>query len=63
MLVVAGSSELPGAALLAGTAALRIGAGKLQIATAKSIAPQLGVAMPEARVVALPDKRRVFFAI
>jgi hydroxyethylthiazole kinase-like uncharacterized protein yjeF len=55
VLVVAGSSELPGAALLAGTAALRIGAGKLQIATAKRIAPQLGTAMPEARVVALPE--------
>ena len=51
LLVVAGSRELPGAALLAGIAALRAGAGKLQIATARSVAVQLGVAIPEARVV------------
>ena len=51
LLIVAGSRELPGAALLAGTAGLRAGAGKLQIATAQSIAAALGVAMPEARVV------------
>lgn len=51
LLVVAGSRELPGAALLAGTAALRAGAGKLQIATAESISPALGIAIPEARVV------------
>ena len=34
ILIVAGSREIPGAALLAGTAALRAGAGKLVIATA-----------------------------
>lgn len=51
LLVVAGSRELPGAAYLAGVAALRAGAGKLQIATAASIAVPLGVAIPEARVI------------
>ena len=51
LLVIAGSRELPGAALLAGIAALRAGAGKLQIATAASIAAPLGVAVPEARVI------------
>jgi hydroxyethylthiazole kinase-like uncharacterized protein yjeF len=51
LLVIAGSRELPGAAYLAGIAALRAGAGKLQIATARSIAVQLGVAVPEARVI------------
>ncbi|HYG30381.1 MAG TPA: NAD(P)H-hydrate dehydratase [Allosphingosinicella sp.] len=51
LLVVAGSRELPGAAYLAGIGALRAGAGKLQIATAASIAVQLGVAVPEARVI------------
>ncbi|HEY0627352.1 MAG TPA: NAD(P)H-hydrate dehydratase [Allosphingosinicella sp.] len=51
LLVVAGSRELPGAALLAGTAGLRAGCGKLQIATAASIAVQLGIAVPEARVI------------
>jgi len=51
LLVIAGSRELPGAALLAGTGGLRAGAGKLQIATAASIAIPLGVAIPEARVI------------
>lgn len=55
VLVVAGSREVPGGALLAGVAALRAGAGKLQIATAASVAPYLGLAVPEALVVALPE--------
>ena len=53
--MIAGSPEVPGAALLAGVAALRAGAGKLQIATVASIAPHLGLAVPEALVVALPE--------
>ncbi|HZF95327.1 MAG TPA: NAD(P)H-hydrate dehydratase [Allosphingosinicella sp.] len=52
LLVIAGSRELQGAAYLAGVAALRAGAGKLQIATAASIALHLGAAIPEARVIA-----------
>src|SRR6187455_3346639 len=55
VLVIAGSREVPGGALLAGVAALRAGAGKLQIATAASIAPHVGLAVPEALVVALPE--------
>ena len=55
LLVVAGSRELAGAALLAGHAALRAGAGKLQIGTAQSIAAPLAVAMPEARVIGHPE--------
>ena len=51
LLVIAGSRELAGAALLAGRAALRAGAGKLQIGTAQSIAAPLAVAVPEARVI------------
>ncbi|HEX8450397.1 MAG TPA: NAD(P)H-hydrate dehydratase [Allosphingosinicella sp.] len=51
LLVVAGSRELAGAALLAGTAGLRAGAGKLQIATGATVAAMLGVAVPEARVI------------
>ena len=46
---------MPGAALLAGTAALRAGAGKLQIATCSSVAPHLGLAVPEALVLGLPE--------
>ncbi len=55
VLVIAGSREIPGAALLAGEAALRVGAGKLSIATAASVAAQMAFAMPEARVIALPE--------
>jgi ADP-dependent NAD(P)H-hydrate dehydratase len=55
LLVVGGSREVPGAALLAGLAGLRAGAGKLQIATAASIAIPLGIAVPEARVVGLAE--------
>src|SRR3954464_13519684 len=55
VLVVAGAPELPGTAVLAATAALRAGAGKLRIATVQSIAPHVGIAVPEARVFALPE--------
>ena len=55
LLVVAGSRELPGAAVLAGIGALRAGAGKLQIATAAGIAVQVGVAVPESRVIGLEE--------
>lgn len=54
VLVAAGSAETPGAVLLAGLAALRVGAGKLAVATAAEVAPALGVALPEALVRALP---------
>lgn len=62
VLVVAGSREIPGAALLAATAAMRAGAGKLVIATAQSAAGHLGFAVPEARVIALPETGRGEFA-
>ncbi len=55
LLVVAGSRELAGAALLAGTGGLRAGAGKLQIATGASIAPAIAVARPEALVGGCPE--------
>jgi ADP-dependent NAD(P)H-hydrate dehydratase len=51
VLVIAGSVEVPGAALLAGLGVLRAGAGVLQIATCRSAAPHLAMAMPEAMVV------------
>ena len=51
VLIIAGSVEVPVASLLAGLGALRAGAGILQIATCRSVAPHLGVAMPEAMVV------------
>ena len=55
LLVIAGSRDVPGAALLAATAAMRAGAGKLRIATVESVAPHIAVAMPEAMVVGLPQ--------
>lgn len=62
ILIVAGSREVPGAALLTATAAMRAGAGKLQIATVESIAPTLGLAMPEAMVIGLAEQRDGGFA-
>lgn len=53
--VVGGSREVSGAVLLAATAALRAGAGKLQVATAASVAPHLGLRLPESLVIAAPE--------
>jgi hydroxyethylthiazole kinase-like uncharacterized protein yjeF len=55
VLVIGGARKTPGAALLAGTAALRAGAGRLTVAVAESTAVALAVAMPEAGVIGLPE--------
>ncbi|GAA5785900.1 NAD(P)H-hydrate dehydratase [Chitiniphilus shinanonensis] len=55
VLVVGGSPEMPGAVLLAATAALRAGAGKLSVATGRSVAPLVAATLPESRVLALPE--------
>jgi ADP-dependent NAD(P)H-hydrate dehydratase len=55
ILIVGGSAEVPGAVLLAAEAAMRAGAGKLQVATAASVASILSVALPEALVRGLPE--------
>jgi hydroxyethylthiazole kinase-like uncharacterized protein yjeF len=55
VLVVGGSTQIPGAAILAGVAALRAGAGKLQIATCRSMARGLALAVPESRVFPLNE--------
>jgi ADP-dependent NAD(P)H-hydrate dehydratase len=57
VLAVGGSAQTPGAILLAGVAALRAGAGKLQLATVRSASAALGVSVPESLVVALPETR------
>ncbi|MFM7027863.1 MAG: NAD(P)H-hydrate dehydratase [Chakrabartia sp.] len=54
VLVIGGAGFVPGAALLAGEAALRAGAGKLRIATTERTAVALGIAMPEAAIFGLP---------
>lgn len=55
VLVVGGSSRTPGAVLLAGTAALRAGAGKLAVATVAPVAAATAVAVPEAAVLGLAE--------
>lgn len=57
VLVAGGSQSVPGALRLTGEAALRAGAGKLQLATVENAAPLLGMAMPEAAVFPLPVNR------
>lgn len=51
-LVIGGSPEVPGAAILNGVAALRAGAGKLQIVTDPAVAIPIGVKVTGARVIA-----------
>jgi hydroxyethylthiazole kinase-like uncharacterized protein yjeF len=48
---------VPGAAILAAVAALRVGAGTLQIATTRRLAPLVAVTVPESRVIGLPSTR------
>ncbi|MBP1133937.1 NAD(P)H-hydrate repair Nnr-like enzyme with NAD(P)H-hydrate dehydratase domain [Arthrobacter sp. PvP023] len=55
VLVIGGARKTPGAALLAGTAVLRAGAGRLTLAVAGSTAVQVAVALPEAGVVGLAE--------
>lgn len=55
VLVVAGGTLVPGAALLAGQAALRAGAGRLQVATCARNATSLGLSIPEALVIGMPE--------
>jgi ADP-dependent NAD(P)H-hydrate dehydratase len=57
ILIVAGCTEVPGAALLASLAAMRAGAGKLKIVTSPAAAQALGSHMPEARIIAIPEAR------
>lgn len=54
-LVVGGSRQIPGSVLLAATAVLHAGAGRVQIGTADSAAMPLAVAFPEARVIGLAE--------
>ena len=55
VMVVGGSRSSPGGALLAGEAALRVGAGRVALAVPRSIDAQIGVGIPEAGIYALPD--------
>ncbi len=55
VLAIGGSRMVPGAIRLTGEAALRVGAGKLQLATIASAALSLGLFVPEAGSIALPE--------
>lgn len=55
VLVIAGSSRYPGAAVLAARGAYRAGAGLVTIATPQSIAMHLIGAVPEATLLPLPE--------
>lgn len=55
VLAIGASRQVPGALRLTGEAALRVGAGKLQMAVPASIALMLGLLTPEAAVIALAE--------
>lgn len=57
LLVVAGSSQTPGSAVITAIAALRSGCGKISIATVEPMAPHIAMAVPEALVISLPTGR------
>lgn len=56
VIVVGGSRSTPGAVLLAGEAALRVGAGRLGMLVPPAAEPGLGTVMPEAAVLLLPAR-------
>lgn len=55
VLVVGGAPRSPGAAMLAGRAALRVGAGRLTLAVAGSVATAVAVEVPESGIVPLEE--------
>ncbi len=58
VLVIGGARRTPGAAALSGMAALRVGAGRLTIAVAQSVAANLAATFFEAGVVGLEETPR-----
>ncbi|WP_314148358.1 NAD(P)H-hydrate dehydratase [uncultured Leifsonia sp.] len=57
LVVIGGARRSPGAALLAGRAALRVGAGRLTLGIGASAATASAVAFPESGVVPLAENR------
>lgn len=55
---IGGCAKVPGGLLLTAEAALRAGAGKVQVATAASTALAMGVAMPEIAVFPMEEDER-----
>ncbi len=58
VLIIAGAVEMPGAAILASTAALRAGAGKVRVATAEAAALHVATAVPELFVQRISDGKK-----
>ncbi len=54
VLIIAGSKNMPGAAVLAARGALRAGAGKVTVASVASVLTTVGVNLPEAILLELP---------
>lgn len=57
VVIVGGARKTPGAAILAGISALRVGAGRITLCVAESVASATAVALPECGVVALQESR------
>ena len=55
VVVIGGAAMTPGAVSLSGLGALRVGAGRVQLAVAESVAPALAAGFPEAGVLGLPQ--------
>lgn len=58
VLAVGGARATPGAVMLAGIAALRMGAGRLSIGLARSVVPHVAVAIPESGAFGLDEDDR-----
>jgi len=63
VLILGGSREMPGAVILAATAAMRAGAGKLTIATGRSVAQLVALAIPESLVLGLEETEAGGFTV
>jgi len=55
VVVIGGSRRSPGAVVLAGVSALRVGAGRLSLVLPSSVAPGVAVSVPESAVIELPE--------
>ena len=55
VVVVGGARRSPGAAMLSGISALRVGAGRLTLAVGESVAVAVATALPECGIVALDE--------
>jgi ADP-dependent NAD(P)H-hydrate dehydratase len=55
LVVIGGAARTPGAVVLGGLAALRVGAGHVQLALADSVAPAVAATFPEAGVISLVE--------